>query len=242
MVRKCFSGPLFNMGGKMIYENIVKANFVSRPNRFIANIEIDGKCEIAHVKNTGRCKELFVPGAEIYVQLCDNPLRKTQYDVIAVKKGTEIINIDSQIPNKVFAEFVAEGKFLSGITYVKPETTYQNSRFDFYIERGNEKIYVEVKGVTLEQNGVALFPDAPTDRGVKHINELIDAIKNGFSAYIIFVIQMKGVNEFKPNASMHKEFADALKKANENGVKIIALDCNVTENTIKIDKNIDVSL
>ena len=226
----------------MIYKNVRDAKFISRPNRFIAHIEIDGKVEIAHVKNTGRCAELFVPDAHIFVEECDNTNRKTKYDIIGVKKGNKIINIDSQVPNKVFGEYVADGKFLDNVIYVKPETTYKNSRFDFYIETENEKIFVEVKGVTLEENGIARFPDAPTERGVKHINELVDAVKNGYNAYIVFVIQMKEISHFEPNRNMHKEFADALLYAHKNGVNILALDCIVGADSLCIDKNVDVFL
>lgn len=226
----------------MVYKNIRDAKFISRPNRFIANIEIDGKVEIAHVKNTGRCRELFTPGAHIFVEECNQPSRKTKYDIIGVKKGNKIINIDSQVPNKVFGEFVADGKFLDNVVYVKTETTYKNSRFDFYIETETEKIFVEVKGVTLEEDGIAKFPDAPTQRGVKHINELMDAVENGYKAYIVFVIQMKGINCFEPNRIMHKEFAEALCYAKTKGVNILALDCIVTEDSLCIDKSIDVNI
>lgn len=226
----------------MVYKNVKDARFISRPNRFIANIEVDGKVEIAHVKNTGRCAELFVPDAHIFIQECYQPNRKTKYDVIGVKKDNKIINIDSQVPNKVFGEYVAGGKFLDDVVCVKPETTYKNSRFDFYIETEKEKIFVEVKGVTLEEKGIARFPDAPTERGVKHINELVDAVKNGYRAYIVFVIQMKGISRFEPNRNMHKEFADALLCAQKNGVNILALDCIATENSLYIDKSVDVFL
>lgn len=226
----------------MIYSNVISGKFVSRPNRFIANVEIDGEEHIAHVKNTGRCKELFIPGAEVYLQISDNPDRKTKYDVIAIKKGDKVINIDSQIPNKVFGEFVAQGGFLNNVTYVKPECTYKNSRFDFYIEADGRKIFAEVKGVTLDEGGVARFPDAPTERGVKHLNELADSVENGYTAYVVFIIQMKGIKHFEPNYKMHQAFGDTLKAATGIGVNVIAYDCEVTPNSITIDGKIPVCL
>lgn len=226
----------------MVYSNIISAKFISRPNRFIANVEVDGKVEIAHVKNTGRCKELFLPDTEVYLQICDNPARKTKYDVIAVKKGNKVINIDSQIPNKVFEEYINQGRFLNGITLIKPECVYKNSRFDFYLETNTDKIFVEVKGVTLDENGVARFPDAPTERGVKHLNELVDALKNGYKAYAVFIIQMKGIERFEPNIKMHAAFGEALKNAQKSGVNIIALDCMVCADSISIDAEVPVLL
>lgn len=219
----------------MKYNNIKGGIFLSRPNRFIANIEIDGKVQICHVKNTGRCKELLTNRAKVFVSESNNIERKTKYDLIAVYKGDTLINMDSQIPNKVFHEWLLKGHFLKDITLIKPECKYKNSRFDFYIETKNEKIFMEVKGVTLEENGVAMFPDAPTERGLKHINELVECIKEGYSAYIVFVVQMKGVTHFIPNAKTHKEFADALKKAETAGVNIVCVDCNVTKDSIEID-------
>ena len=175
----------------MKYENIKKAKFINRPNRFIAHIEIDGKEEVAHVKNTGRCKELLTEGATVYVSESDNPERKTRYDLVKVIKGDRLINMDSQAPNKIFHEWVKKGNLFKNITLIKPESKYKNSRFDFYIEADGKKIFVEVKGVTLEDKGVVRFPDAPTERGVKHINELISALEDGYEAYIAFVIGEK---------------------------------------------------
>ena len=218
----------------MKYENIKPAVFLSRPNRFIAHIEVDGKEEICHVKNTGRCRELLTDRAEIYVQHFNSPERKTKYDLIAVRKNANLINMDSQAPNKVFHEWVKDGNFLDEITYIKPECKYKNSRFDFYIETKELKIFAEIKGVTLEENGVVMFPDAPTERGVKHINELIECKKEGFEAYIFFIIQMKDCKYFTPNRKTHPEFADALEKARSNGVNIVALNCNVSPNELKI--------
>lgn len=226
----------------MNYDNVIKGEFISRPNRFIAYVKIDGKTEIAHVKNTGRCKELFIPGAALYLQKSNNPARKTKYDVIAVEKGNRIINIDSQIPNKVFEEFLRKSEFLGKIDYIKPECFYKKSRFDFYLESGKRKIFVEVKGVTLEEDNIVRFPDAPTERGVKHLNELSDAVKNGYGAFVIFVVQMSGVDRFEPNRATHPDFADALRNAVENGVKAYAFECDVNFEHITIEKEIKVCI
>ena len=226
----------------MVYDNIFKAKFLSRPNRFIANIELDGKTEIAHVKNTGRCKELLTENATVFVQKSDNPSRKTQYDLIGVLKGERMINMDSQIPNKVFGQWAEESGFFGRLKLIKCEKTYGSSRFDFYIETEADKIFVEVKGVTLEENGVVLFPDAPTERGVKHINELCRCIDDGYKAYIFFIIQMENVKYFTPNRKTHPAFADALKAAADKGVGVYALDCKVSENTIAADKFVEAKL
>lgn len=226
----------------MKYNNIRQAKFISRPNRFIANIEIDGKIEVCHVKNTGRCKELLTPDATIFVQEFDNPNRKTKYDLISVYKGDRLINMDSQIPNRVFGEWVQNNNLIENITLIKPESKYKNSRFDFYVEADGRKIFIEVKGVTLEVNGVVLFPDAPTGRGIKHINELCDCIENGFEAYIVFIVQMRDVLYFTPNIKTHEAFGVALKKAENQGVKLIALDCEVTENSISAKDFVEIRL
>lgn len=231
----------------MIYENMIKATFIKRPNRFIAHCIVNGKEEIVHVKNTGKCKELLVPGCTVYLQEHDNPNRKTKYSLITVIKDKRLINMDSQVPNKVAYEALVNKKILlpgldEDITFIKGEKTYKSSRFDIYIETKNKKAFVEVKGVTLEEDGVVLFPDAKTDRGVKHINELVEAKKDGYESYILFIIQMKGVKYFTPNIKMHKEFADALKNANLNGVNIIAYDCDVDYNYISINKKVNVIL
>ena len=206
----------------MKYERIETGFFLERPNRFIAYIEIAGQKETVHVKNTGRCAELLTPGAEVYVQKADNPERKTQWDLIGVKKGKRMINMDSQIPNKVVEEWIRRGNLFPDATLIKPETTYKQSRFDLYIEEENRKIFIEVKGVTLEHDGVVKFPDAPTERGVKHLNELCEAVKDGYEAYVFFVIQMKGVKYFTPNMRMHAAFGEALRNAKEQGVHILA--------------------
>ncbi len=212
----------------MKYGKITKGKFISRPNRFIAIVEIDGREEVVHVKNTGRCRELLVPGAIVYLEDSESPSRKTRYDLIAVQKGDLLINMDSQAPNKIFYEWAAKSGFFGNITLLKPEHTYKNSRFDCYIEaEGGRKILVEAKGVTLEEGGIVRFPDAPTERGVKHLRELSEAVAEGYEAYIFFIIQMSPVHHFEPNEERHPEFADALRDAAEHGVKICALDCSV---------------
>ncbi len=224
----------------MKYENIKIGNFIERPNRFIAHIEVDGNLEICHVKNTGRCKELLIPNSKVFVQEFDSDKRKTKYDLISVYKENKLVNIDSQAPNKVVAEFLP--KLFDDIKYIKPEAKYKNSRFDFYVETISDKIFLEVKGVTLEDNGVVLFPDAPTERGIKHINELIDCKKNGYLAYIIFVIQMEDVKYFTPNNITHEAFGDALKRAKDKGVEILAFDCNVTMDSITAKDFVEIRI
>ena len=225
----------------MKYKSIVKGKFIERPNRFIAKVEIEGVTETVHVKNTGRCRELLVKGATVYLEKSDNPLRKTQYDLISVFKNNKtLINMDSQIPNAVTEEWLKKGNIFSKNALIRREVTHNKSRFDFYIEEEKRKIFLEVKGCTLETDGIARFPDAPTQRGVKHINELIDCISEGYEAYILFVIQMKGINHFEPNDTTHKAFGDALRQAEKSGVKILAYDCIVTPNSIDIDKEIKV--
>lgn len=230
----------------MKYKKIVKGQFVSRPNRFIARVLINGVEETVHVKNTGRCKELLVDNATVYLYESDNPARKTKYDLISVEKetpnGTLLINMDSQIPNDVAEEWLKECDLFSKNAVIKREFTYNKSRFDFYIEDGSRKAFLEVKGVTLENDGVASFPDAPTERGVKHINELVEAVKEGYEAYILFVIQMKGINLFVPNDLTHKDFGDALRNAQKSGVKIIAVDSIIEPDSIRIDEFVPVSL
>ena len=223
----------------MKYCNIIEGKFISRPNRFIAYVEISGIAEVSHVKNTGRCKELLSKDARVYLEVSDNPERKTKYDLISVYKGDTLVNMDSQAPNKVALEFIRE-KLPNA--KIKPEYTYGNSRIDIYVENGDKKALIEVKGVTLENNGIAMFPDAPTERGIKHINELIKSREDGYESYILFVIQMKGISELKPNYKTHREFGEALQKAQKAGVKILAYDCIVTENTLKIDAPVSVNL
>lgn len=226
----------------MEYKNIKKGTFIVRPNRFIAHVEIDGRVEVCHVKNTGRCKELLIPGTTVYVQESDNPDRKTRFDLISVIKGSRHINIDSQVPNKVVHEWLKKGILFKNITLIKPESRYKNSRFDFYVEAEDDRIFIEVKGVTLEENNIVLFPDAPTQRGVRHINELVESLEEGYKAYIIFVVQMEGVDYFTANTRTHKEFADTLKSAHNHGVNILALDCIVEEGFIEINEKVEVRL
>ena len=226
----------------MKYNKIVEGIFISRPNRFIAYVDVNGKTETIHVKNTGRCRELLTDKARVYLSVSDNPLRKTGYDLIAVKKGDLLINMDSQIPNDVCEEMLKKHTIFSENAIIKREYTYKSSRFDFYIEDGERRIFLEVKGCTLENNGIASFPDAPTERGVKHINELISAIKDGYEAYIVFIIQMKGVTQFRPNDITHKAFGDALRLAHKKGVKILAYDCKVTPDSIEADREVKVIL
>lgn len=224
----------------MKYERIETGKFIERPNRFIAYVEIARQRETVHVKNTGRCAELLTPGATVYVQKADNPERKTQWDLIGVKKGKRMINMDSQIPNKVVEEWIKKGNLFPDATLIKPETTYKQSRFDLYIEEGERKIFIEVKGVTLENDGVVKFPDAPTERGIKHLNELCEAVKDGYEAYVFFVIQMKGVKYFTPNMKTHAAFGDALRNAQKQGVHILAYDCKVTKDSIEIAQEVPV--
>lgn len=224
----------------MKYSNIYKGTFLERPNRFIAICEIDGKQETCHVKNTGRCRELLVKGATVYLEKSSNTNRKTQYDLVSVQKNDKLINMDSQIPNYVVTESL--DKIFNDITYVKQEYKYGNSRFDIYVETKTDKIFVEVKGVTLEEDGVVRFPDAPTERGVKHLKELQKAVSEGFRACVVFLVQMQDVKYFEPNYETHPEFASELKKAYENGVEIFVYDSVVTPNEIKLNKSVKIKM
>ncbi|MBO8462624.1 MAG: DNA/RNA nuclease SfsA [Firmicutes bacterium] len=226
----------------MKYKNIRQGIFLSRPNRFIAYVELDGEVVKCHVKNTGRCKELLIEGVTVFLEEHDNPNRKTKYSLIGVKKGDILINMDSQAPNKVVEEWLKEGGLYANPSLVKREKTYGNSRFDFYVEAGEKRCFIEVKGVTLEEEQIAKFPDAPTERGIKHIKELCDCRKDGYEAYIIFVIQLKGIVKFEPNIQTQPEFQQALMKAKREGVHILAYDCFVTQDELWIDQKIDVDL
>ncbi len=226
----------------MQYKNIHSARFLSRPNRFIALAELDGEEVVCHVKNTGRCRELLLPGANILLEKSDKENRKTKYDLVSVYKETLLINMDSQAPNRLFAEWVQGGGLFHDVSLLRPETTFASSRFDFYLEADGKKIFAEIKGVTLEENGVALFPDAPTERGVKHLKELCFAVEQGFSAYVVFVVQMKGVSCFMPNHKMHPAFANALKHAASCGVQVVAVDCNVKPDRVQISDFVPVCL
>lgn len=217
----------------MKYKNVIHGKFHSRPNRFIANVYIDGNLETVHVKNTGRCKELLLPGSEVILEVSDNPNRKTKYDLISVYKvGIGWINIDSQAPNKVAYEWLKE----QGYSVIKQEYKYGKSRIDFYMEKGEEKYLMEVKGCTLEIDKIGYFPDAPTERGVKHLRELTAATKDGYRCIVAFVIQLEGVDEVRANVATHKEFGVALEEAKDAGVQIIYLGCKVGENSLVINR------
>ena len=263
----------------MQYTNILAGKFIARPNRFIAHVEIAGREEIVHVKNTGRCKELLVPGATVYVQHFPEGKRKTKYDLIAVEKEVEsltqyageathgavacsgasdsdgvihptptskqptlLINMDSQAPNKVVQEWLVAQEPFGKITYLKPECKHGDSRFDFYLETATKKMFIEVKGVTLEENGVVMFPDAPTERGVKHVQELCLCLEQGYAAVIIFVVQMSGMRYFTPNRRTHAAFAEALERAEQAGVQLLALTCAVTPASLAINGKIPIHL
>lgn len=229
----------------MKYDHIVKGKFIERPNRFIAYVNVEGEKENpqkVHVKNTGRCRELLIPGADVYLEKSDNPNRKTKYDLVKVMKGSRLVNMDSQAPNQVVGEWLREKQLYKDTTLVVSEKTYGNSRFDFYVEGDGKKAWIEVKGVTLERDGAALFPDAPSERAVKHVEHLIKAREEGYEAYIILVIQMRYVKYFTPNRETHPQFAEVLEKAEKAGVQIMAFDCRVTEDEVSINQPVEVRL
>ena len=231
----------------MKYQKIHKASFISRPNRFIAECLLDGEIVVVHVKNTGRCRELLLPGATVYLDEPVGKQRRTKYDLIAVEKQLSngeslLINMDSSAPNDAAEELLRSDRLYSGATKIRREVTVGDSRFDFCIEDKNGITYLEVKGVTLENGGIVSFPDAPTERGVKHIDELISLRSSGFGAAILFVIQMKGVREFRPNEQTHPAFAHALRRAEESGVAIYAYDCTVTPDSMVIDAPVKINL
>ena len=216
----------------MQYQKVKEARFCSRPNRFVAKVLVDGTEETVHVKNTGRCRELLLPDSKVILAESDNLSRKTRYDLIAVyKEALGWVNIDSQAPNRVVAEWLVD----QGYTYVKPEYRYGDSRIDFYMERGEEKYLMEVKGCTLEIDGIGYFPDAPTERGVKHLKELTRAVEQGYHATAAFVVQMEGVEEVRANVQMHPAFGEALEEARGIGVQVLALCCKVTPDTLVVD-------
>ncbi len=236
---------VFLIGEFMRYENIKKAIFIERPNRFIAYAKLDDEIVKCHVKNTGRCKELLIPEKSVVFleDHSENANRKTRYSLVKVLKNDRMINMDSQAPNQIAYEWLNSGKLYDDITFIKREKKYGNSRIDIYYEHANGiKGFIEVKGVTLEEDNVARFPDAPTERGVKHIYELIEAKKDGYEANILFVIQMKGIKCFEPNYKTHAEFGEALKKAKKAGVNIMAIDCCVTENEVIAGDFVEVKL
>ena len=225
----------------MKYSNMVPGIFHSRPNRFIALVEIQGEETVCHVKNTGRCRELLPPGAKVWCQRSDNPNRKTAYDLITVQKGSRLINMDSQAPNQAAAEWLRRGG-LGEITQLRAETVHGESRFDFSFVRDGKPCLLEVKGVTLEQDGVCAFPDAPTQRGARHLRHLEKASREGWGAYVLFVIQMEGVLRLHPNEATDPEFAQALRAAAAAGVEILAVDCAVTEDSMEIRAPVPVVL
>ena len=217
----------------MHYTNMTPGIFLARPNRFIAHIEIDGAVEVCHVKNTGRCRELLVPGCTVYCQRSDNPSRKTKFDLIAVQKGDRLINMDSQAPNKAAGEWLRKGG-LGEISELRAEVKHGDSRYDFSFVKDGRRCFLEVKGCTLEHDGVCAFPDAPTERGARHIRGLTEAAGEGHGAYILFVIQMSDVKYIRPHDETDPEFGRALREAAQNGVHILAMDCAVTPNTMQI--------
>ena len=230
----------------MRYNKIVKGRFVERPNRFIARVLVDGKVETVHVKNTGRCRELLVPDAVVYLNSSDNPKRKTPMDLVSVVKvcggDSILINMDSQLPNDLVAEWLPTSGLFSEVAVFRREVTWGDSRFDFSVTDGDLNGFIEVKGVTLENGGVACFPDAPTQRGTKHLRELIRAREEGYFAAVVFVIQMKGVRLFTPNCLTDPDFAEALRVAKESGVRVLAVDCLVSEDRAVIDSEVPVSI
>ena len=217
----------------MYYDSMVRGHFLSRPNRFIAHVEIGGKEEIVHVKNTGRCRELLPVGAEVWCQKASNPSRKTQYDLITVRKGERLINMDSQAPNIAAGEWLRSGG-LGEIEELRPETFHKDSRFDFSFIKDGRRCFLEVKGVTLENDGVCAFPDAPTQRGARHLRGLAQAAQEGYGAYVLFVIQMADVKYLQPNDVTDPDFGAALREAAQSGVQILAMDCAVTEDSMSI--------
>ena len=226
----------------MKYKNTVRAEFCDRPNRFIAHVKINGVMETVHVKNTGRCRELLVPGYPVILEKSDNPARKTAYDLISVCKEGRWINMDSQAPNEAAAEWIQGGGLFPEEVSVYRERKYGNSRFDIYVESPERKAFIEVKGVTLEENNIVRFPDAPTERGLKHVEELAECMQDGYEAYHLFVIQMKDVRKFQPNWNTHHRFGDALKAAREAGVRIFAMDCMIGEDFMRIQDPVEVDL
>ena len=227
----------------MRYSHIQKGEFLRRPNRFIANVLLNGEEVICHVKNTGRLKELLLPGATVFLEESDNTARKTRFDLVAVMRGDEVVNIDSQAPNQAVGDWLRKGGLFEDVSHVKAETRYGASRFDFYIESASgRKAFLEVKGVTLLQEDVARFPDAPTTRGIKHIEELVKCIEDGYEAYILFLLEMKGSRWMEPNDATHPAFGKALREAAAIGVKVLAYDCIVTPDRLEVDQPVEVRL
>ena len=225
----------------MKYANMVPGTFLSRPNRFIAHVQIGGQAEVVHVKNTGRCRELLPAGAQVWCQRSDNPARKTMYDLITVRKGERLINMDSQAPNLAAKEWLSSGG-LGQVEELRAETVHGDSRFDFSFRKDGRQCFLEVKGVTLETNGVCAFPDAPTERGAKHLRGLTEAAKSGFGAYVLFVIQMADVKYLHPNDATDPGFGAALREAAAAGVQVLAVDCEVTVEEMRIRNPVPVRL
>lgn len=225
----------------MIYENMQPGIFRDRPNRFIAHVELDGKLETVHVKNTGRCRELLVPGAKVWCQRSENPARKTKFDLICVEKGPYLINMDSQAPNKAVQEWLLGGG-MGQIRDLRPETVHGDSRFDFAFQKDGKQCYLEVKGVTLEDGGICAFPDAPTERGAKHLRGLQRAVTEGCTCYALFVIQMRPVLYLHPNDATDPAFGKALREAAAGGVHVLAVDCQVTPNSMTVGQTVEVRL
>ncbi|MBQ2960762.1 MAG: DNA/RNA nuclease SfsA [Oscillospiraceae bacterium] len=226
----------------MLYSDIHEGIFIDRPNRFIANVLVDGVPTVCHVKNTGRCRELLVPAAKVLLEKSANPQRKTKFDLVKVYKGERLVNMDSNAPNAVFGEFLKAGGLGFVPDHVKAEYTHGDSRFDYYFEHDGVKAFAEVKGVTLEDNNIALFPDAPTERGIKHLRGLMECVKQGYEAYAVFIIQMRHIDEFRPAWDKHKEFGISLQEAVKAGVKVLAFDCDVTRDGLSIAEPVPVNL
>jgi len=226
----------------MRYETVVPAVFQARPNRFVADVLVNGTPVRCHVKNTGRCRELLIPGVSVWLSHSSNPARKTAYDLVTVQKGEHLINLDSQAPNKVFAQWAQAGHFVPNLTLLRPEFKFGTSRFDFYWEAEGRRGLVEVKGVTLEEDGAVFFPDAPTQRGVRHLHELSASLQAGYEATICFVVQMSDVSHFSPNDKTHPQFGEALRRAAAAGVQILALDCLVTTDSLTMGNPVPVCL
>lgn len=225
----------------MRYQEMKAGRFLDRPNRFVAHVEMEGRVETVHVKNTGRCRELLQPGARVWCSVSDNPARKTKYDLITVEKGPYLVNMDSQAPNAAVREWLAAGGFGS-MELIRPERTFAESRFDFYLERSGQGMYLEVKGVTLEDGGVCRFPDAPTERGTRHLRELMEAKRSGFDAAVLFVIQMRPVKYLEPNDATDPAFGAALREASAAGVQVLAVDCKVSADAMEIGGFVEVRL
>ncbi|MBQ9933586.1 MAG: DNA/RNA nuclease SfsA [Ruminiclostridium sp.] len=235
--------PIFpKEGDSLTYPNITFAKFLNRPNRFVAEVELEGQPVTVHVKNTGRCKELLIHGATVWLTKSDNPNRKTAYDLIGVWKGDRAVNMDSQAPNHLFKEWALAGHFVPGLTVLKGEQKHGDSRFDFYWEAGDRKGFVEVKGVTLEVDGHSYFPDAPTERGIKHLRGLADCLTEGYEAAVCFVIQMEGISAFSPNDVTHPAFGQALREVQAAGVQVLAMECQVEPGTVVITKPVPTKL